>query len=70
MKSKRKLRVGCEYPISFIDHRQDIYTWFVGEGVFVKKDREDYGTDEQHYYFMVDGNECSFPESSIGRLLR
>ena len=67
---KLKLLVGRSYRISFMDPRQAIYTWFTGEATFMREDKEDYNTSEQHYYFMVDEQGCSFPQSAVGQIIR
>ncbi len=70
------LTVGKTYQIEFHDPRQDAYTWYSGEGIYVGKHDDDFGEGEQHHEFTIDAEDGEivgdfdndnviFPESAI-----
>jgi hypothetical protein len=65
---QHQLEINTQYMINFFDTRQPEYTWYSGPATFLRPSLEDFDTGEQHHVFILpDGNECTFPERSVGR---
>lgn len=66
---KQELVLGETYTLAFDGDGWECRK-YSGPAKLLKANSEDFGTGVQHYDFLMpDGEVCTFPESSIGRLV-